>query len=88
MNSLIPSQRLGLAILGSLFLFVVIEILFIGADPAKQNLDAIFTAPSLAEPLGTDQFGRSNIASFLARSKHRYSWRYFVLLRLQRWVCY
>ncbi|WP_394242933.1 ABC transporter permease [Vibrio astriarenae] len=62
MNSLIPSQRLGLAILGSLFLFVVIEILFIGADPAKQNLDAIFTAPSLAEPLGTDQFGRSNVA--------------------------
>lgn len=56
------TQRLGAALLFSLLLFIVIEALVWGHDPALQNLGNVFASPSLAEPLGTDQFGRSNLA--------------------------
>ncbi|AMO55085.1 ABC transporter permease [Endozoicomonas montiporae] len=57
-----PSQYLGAALLLFLLSLVVLETLFWGHNPASQNLDQVFHAPTLAEPLGTDQFGRSNLA--------------------------
>ncbi|MDN2483509.1 ABC transporter permease [Vibrio agarivorans] len=62
MNKLALSQRFGLAIIVSVIIFILLEVLLWGGDPALQNLDAVFSVPSLAEPLGTDQFGRSNLA--------------------------
>ncbi|TWI52619.1 peptide/nickel transport system permease protein [Pseudomonas duriflava] len=56
------SQQIGAAILACLVGFAFLEWLLNGTDPAVQNLGNLFAAPSLAEPLGTDQFGRSMLA--------------------------
>jgi len=55
-------QRGGLFILGGLFAFALLEGLLHSVDPALQQLDNVFAAPSLDDPLGTDQFGRSMLA--------------------------
>ncbi|MDR9829096.1 ABC transporter permease [Vibrio sp. FNV 38] len=62
MNSLARSQYVGLSLLFSVLAFVAMEVMFWGYDPAQQNLDAVFSVPHWLEPLGTDQFGRSNLA--------------------------
>lgn len=62
MTALNKMQKLGAIFLILLTSLVVIETLFWGNDPALQNLELVFTGPSLANPLGTDQFGRSNLA--------------------------
>lgn len=50
----------------SIIVFLVCFSLFVklglNADPATQNLDNAFATPSFIEPLGTDQYGRSNAA--------------------------
>lgn len=56
------SQQCGLILLAGLFLFAVLEALLNRGDPALQNLANIFAPPSLAEPFGTDQYGRSMLA--------------------------
>ncbi|GEA50266.1 ABC transporter permease [Vibrio inusitatus NBRC 102082] len=55
-------QKLGVALVTILISLVVIEALFWGNDPAIQNLQHVFSGPSIANPLGTDQFGRCNLA--------------------------
>lgn len=60
--SLRPGQRVGAAVLASLAGFAVLEWLLNSTDPAVQNLGNSFALPSLSEPLGTDQFGRSMLA--------------------------
>ncbi len=56
------SQRWGVGLLLTLLVFVLLETLFWNNNPALQQLDSVFSAPSWSEPLGTDQFGRSNFA--------------------------
>ena len=63
---LTTSQRWGALLLLSLLCLVLLETLFWGHDPATQNLEQAFHPPSLSEPLGTDQFGRSNFARLSA----------------------
>lgn len=62
MNQLTVTQKLGATLLAMLIAIVGLESVLWGHDPALQNLDNIFALPSLADPLGTDQFGRSNLA--------------------------
>lgn len=61
-QALRPGQRVGLGILAALVLFALLEGLLHRGDPAAQQLAASFASPSLQEPLGTDQFGRSMLA--------------------------
>jgi peptide/nickel transport system permease protein len=56
------SRLLGLVILAGLVIFVIVEKWVIQGNIAQQHLDHIFTLPSWDEPLGTDQYGRSNSA--------------------------
>ncbi|TLX59119.1 ABC transporter permease [Stutzerimonas nosocomialis] len=62
LHGLSARQRLGAALIALLVLFALLEGLFNRTDPALQDLARSFAAPSLAEPLGTDQFGRSMLA--------------------------
>ena len=62
LTSLGRSQLIGAAILLALIAFALLEAVFHFGDPALQNLDNVFAPPSLSEPLGTDQFGRSMLA--------------------------
>ncbi|MDR9828731.1 ABC transporter permease [Vibrio sp. FNV 38] len=62
MNNLTTSQKIGLLLLSSLLVVIIIESLFWQTDPALQNLNSTFSSPSWAQPLGTDQFGRSNLS--------------------------
>jgi peptide/nickel transport system permease protein len=55
-------RKAGAIIVGGLALFAILEWLFNPSDYASQNLANTFAAPSLAEPLGTDQYGRSMLA--------------------------
>ncbi|WP_061291454.1 ABC transporter permease [Azotobacter vinelandii] len=57
-----PGQRIGAAVLVGLAGFAVLEWLLNAGDPAAQDLANAFAPPSLGEPLGTDQFGRSMLA--------------------------
>nr|WP_192867863.1 ABC transporter permease [Thaumasiovibrio subtropicus] len=61
-RTLTHAQRIGLAILCSFGLFLLIEALCFNYDPALQNLSNAFATPTWQEPLGTDQFGRSNVS--------------------------
>ncbi|MBD1559258.1 ABC transporter permease [Vibrio sp. S9_S30] len=56
------SQCFGLALLSVLFLFVVLEQTFFNSDPYQQHLTLVFASPDMAEPLGRDHYGRSNMA--------------------------
>ncbi|OED48142.1 ABC transporter permease [Endozoicomonas sp. (ex Bugula neritina AB1)] len=66
MNLIFPqmtgSQRCGVGLLLTVLGFVVVETLFWNNNPALQHLGDVFNTPSWIEPLGTDQFGRSNFA--------------------------
>lgn len=53
---------LSFSIIAFLLCFALYIKGFSALDPAAQNLDHAFQSPSLAEPLGTDQYGRSNAA--------------------------
>jgi peptide/nickel transport system permease protein len=55
-------QWAGALILGALVAFALLEWMLFDRNPARQQLDAVFALPSLHEPLGTDQFGRSMLA--------------------------
>lgn len=55
-------QKSSLVVLALLVLFSVYIKTFAQSDVAAQDLSNIFSAPSWEEPLGTDQFGRSNAA--------------------------
>jgi peptide/nickel transport system permease protein len=55
-------RAFGAAILLGIAGFAVLGPLLFGRDPAEQNLAATLQPPSLTEPLGTDQFGRSVLA--------------------------
>lgn len=61
-SSLSYMQRVGIMLLLMLFAIIAIDAIAYAQDPALQNLQAVFMPPSWAEPLGTDQFGRSNLA--------------------------
>ena len=65
MKSTVP-QRWGVLLLLFFLCLVLLETLFWGHNPATQNLEQVFHSPSWAEPLGTDQFGRSNLARLSA----------------------
>jgi peptide/nickel transport system permease protein len=54
-------RRAGAVVLGALVLFAVVGPLAL-ADPAAQDLSRYLDAPSFAEPLGRDEFGRSVVA--------------------------
>lgn len=56
------SQRSGALIVIALVVFAILEGLLRNIDPAIQNLDSAFADPTLREPFGTDQFGRSMLA--------------------------
>lgn len=57
-----PARLAGALIIGALVLFALLEWVFNPADYATQDLANIFAAPSLSDPLGTDQYGRSMLA--------------------------
>lgn len=61
-SSLSARQLTGAGLVCALVLFAVLEGLLNRADPAMQDLARAFAAPTLAEPFGTDQFGRSMLA--------------------------
>ena len=61
-KGLAMGQKAGALIALSLLVFAVLEAVLHPVDPAMQQLDNTFAAPTLAEPLGTDQFGRSMLA--------------------------
>ncbi|TWH76620.1 peptide/nickel transport system permease protein [Azomonas agilis] len=56
------SQKIGAGLLLLLLAFALLEALLHGTAPYLQRLDQAFALPSLQEPLGTDQFGRSMLA--------------------------
>jgi peptide/nickel transport system permease protein len=56
-----PGRVLAALVLGALALFAVLGPLVL-ADPIGQDLSRYLQAPSLAEPLGTDEYGRSVLA--------------------------
>jgi peptide/nickel transport system permease protein len=56
-----PGRVLAALVLGALALFAVVGPLLL-ADPTGQDLGRYLQAPSLAEPLGTDEYGRSVLA--------------------------
>ncbi len=56
------SQRAGLALLVLVAGFALLGPLLIPTDPAHQQLARYLETPSLAEPLGYDQLGRSMLA--------------------------
>ncbi|MCP4296688.1 MAG: ABC transporter permease, partial [Proteobacteria bacterium] len=55
-------QKIGFLFLILLFTVGIGEQLFFNGDPTLQDLNRVFEHPSLKEPLGTDQFGRSNLS--------------------------
>ncbi len=56
-----PGRVVAAAVLGALVLFAVLGPLLL-ADPTGQDLGRYLHAPSLSEPLGTDEYGRSVLA--------------------------
>lgn len=56
-----PARVLAALVLGALALFAVLGPLLL-ADPTSQDLGRYLEAPSLSEPLGTDEYGRSVLA--------------------------
>lgn len=56
-----PGRVLAALALGALALFAVLGPLLL-SDPTSQDLGRYLEAPSLAEPLGTDEYGRSVLA--------------------------
>ncbi len=56
------TQWLGVSLLLGLLAFVLTERLFFASSAELQHLALAFDAPSLAEPLGRDHYGRSNFA--------------------------
>jgi peptide/nickel transport system permease protein len=56
-----PGRVLAMLVLGALALFAVLGPLVL-ADPTGQDLGRYLHAPSLSEPLGTDEYGRSVLA--------------------------
>ena len=56
-----PGRVLAALVLGALALFAVVGPLLL-ADPTGQDLGRYLQGPSLAEPLGTDEYGRSVLA--------------------------
>jgi len=62
LSRLTASQWLGAGILLVLFIFSVCEGLIGQTDPARQSLMDRLQPPSAEHWLGTDQFGRSNLA--------------------------
>lgn len=56
-----PGRVLAAVALAALALFAVIGP-FLLADPTSQDLSRYLRAPSLSEPLGTDEYGRSLLA--------------------------
>ncbi|GAA4893613.1 ABC transporter permease [Ferrimonas pelagia] len=61
-----PTTLLGVFLLFALLILVLFEQLAHGVDGTVQLLDNAFALPSWQEPLGTDQFGRSNLARLSA----------------------
>nr|WP_300309073.1 ABC transporter permease [Halomonas sp.] len=61
-GGLTTGQKKGAFIILGILLFALLEAILHPVDPALQNLDNTFATPTLAEPLGTDQFGRSMLA--------------------------
>jgi len=58
----VPALRIACAaVLGLLVLFALVGPLVL-ADPSAQSLDRYLEGPSLAEPLGRDEYGRSVLA--------------------------
>lgn len=55
-------QKIGAGLLLLLLVFALLEGLLHSTEPYLQRLDQAFALPSLQEPLGTDQFGRSMLA--------------------------
>ncbi|RHW27557.1 ABC transporter permease [Nocardioides immobilis] len=55
------ARRASAVLLGGLVLFAAVGPLLL-ADPAAQALDRYLEAPSLTEPLGRDEYGRSVLA--------------------------
>lgn len=55
-------QKIGAGLLLLLLIFALLEGLLHSTEPYLQRLDHAFALPSLQEPLGTDQFGRSMLA--------------------------
>jgi peptide/nickel transport system permease protein len=55
------TRRASAAVLGALLLFAIVGPIVL-ADPAAQALDRYLEGPSLAEPLGRDEYGRSVLA--------------------------
>lgn len=55
-------QAAGIALLAVIGAFALFGPGLIGIDPASQQLDRYLEAPSLAQPLGFDQLGRSMLA--------------------------
>lgn len=60
--NLTKTQWRGAGILCALLLFAIGEKLLFKGNPNYQDLSAYFAAPTLQEPLGYDQYGRSMLA--------------------------
>ena len=56
-----PGRVIAASALAGLAIFALVGPLVL-ADPSSQDLSRYLEAPSLAEPLGTDEFGRSVLA--------------------------
>lgn len=64
-----PGRILAISVLGALVAFAVVGPLVL-ADPGAQDLGRYLEAPSVAEPLGRDEYGRS-VLSRLAHATRR-----------------
>jgi peptide/nickel transport system permease protein len=59
------SAALGLAILGVFAVAAIVGPLTIPFDPVRQDLSIILLPPSLAHPLGTDNYGRDELLALV-----------------------
>lgn len=79
-NKLTAAQKLGLYLLVSLLIFAFGQPLIFNQNPAQQNLNAILNLPSLAQPLGTDQYGRSMFVRLASALRLSFSLVIFAVL--------
>lgn len=59
------SLLVGSCVAGLVVLLVIITPLLTSADPDLQNASQVFLPPSVAHPMGTDQYGRDMLARVL-----------------------
>lgn len=71
---------LGAVIVGLLFLFMAVGFFYTPYAPDKLNASAIYAAPSLAHPFGTDNLGRDILSRTMVAARSAFAIGFFTVL--------